>query len=91
MFIFAKAASGPPMPLAVLRAKVADLPMDFRLDEGMAMMPGLKLGNFPKVVVGARISKSGNAVPSSGDLQGLVQDVKPGATGLAIEINQQVP
>ncbi len=91
VFIFAKAASGPPMPLAVLRAKVSDLPMNFKLDEGMAMMPGLKLGNFPEVVVGARISKTGNAIPASGDLQGLVKGVKPGASGLNVEISDTVP
>jgi cytochrome c-type biogenesis protein CcmH len=91
VFIFAKAATGPPMPLAVLRAKVQDLPMDFRLDESMAMMPGLKLGGFPALVVGARISKSGNASPTSGDLQGLLKGVKPGATGLQVEISEVVP
>ena len=91
VFIFAKAASGPPMPLAVLRAKVSDLPMNFKLDESMAMMPGLKLGNFPQVVVGARISKTGNAIPASGDLQGLVKGVKPGAAGLNVEISETVP
>ncbi len=79
------------MPLAVLRAKVSDLPMNFKLDEGMAMMPGLKLGNFPEVVVGARISKTGNAIPASGDLQGLVKGVKPGASGLNVEISDTVP
>ncbi len=91
VFIFAKAASGPPMPLAVLRAKVSDLPMNFRLDESMAMMPGLKLGNFPAIVVGARISKSGNAIPASGDLQGTLKGVKPGASDLLVDINEQVP
>jgi cytochrome c-type biogenesis protein CcmH len=91
VFIFAKAASGPPMPVAVTRARVKDLPMDFKLDESMAMMPGMTIGNFPALVVGARISKTGNAIPASGDLQGLVKDVKPGATGLQIEIGEVVP
>jgi cytochrome c-type biogenesis protein CcmH len=54
-------------------------------------MPGMTIGNFPALVVGARISKTGNAIPASGDLQGLVKDVKPGATGLQIEIGEVVP
>ncbi len=91
VFIFAKAASGPPMPLAVMRAKAGDLPMDFKLDDSMAMMPGLKLSGFPALIVGARISKTGNAIPASGDMQGAVKDVKPGASGVQIEISDVVP
>ena len=91
VFIFAKAASGPPMPLAVMRAHVQDLPMDFRLDESMAMMPGMSIASFPELIVGARISKSGNAIPASGDLQGTVTGVKAGASGLQIEISSVVP
>jgi cytochrome c-type biogenesis protein CcmH len=91
VYIFAKAEAGPPMPLAVMRMKVKDLPAEFTLDESMAMMPQLKLSNFPKVVVGARISRSGNAIPSSGDLQGLVKSVTPGSQGISIEISERLP
>jgi len=91
VYVFAKAESGPPMPLAVLRMKVSDLPATFTLDESMAMMPQLKLSHFEKVIVGARISRSGNAIPSSGDLQGLVRGVSPGSKGINIEINEQIP
>lgn len=70
LFIFAKADQGPPMPLAVLRKKAGDLPVSFTLDDSMAMMPALRLSNFHHVVVGARISKSGSAMPRHGDLQG---------------------
>jgi len=91
VYIFAKAEAGPPMPLAVMRMKVKDLPAEFTLDESMAMMPQLKLSNFPKVVVGARISRSGNAIPSSGDLQGLVKSVTPGSQGISIEISERIP
>lgn len=91
VFIFARAATGPPMPLAVLRKQVKDLPLDFTLDDSMAMAPTLRLSGFAEVIVGARVSRSGTATPQSGDLQGLSQPVKVGATGLAIVIDTAVP
>lgn len=91
VFIFARAASGPPMPLAVLRRQVKDLPLDFALDDSLAMAPNLKLSGFPEVIVGARVSRSGNATPQSGDLQGLSKPVKVGATGVAVVIDTALP
>ena len=93
VFIFAKAASGPPMPLAVQRLKVADLPRQVTLDDSMAMMPTLKLSSFPQVVIGARVSSTGSATPSSGDWQALSQPLDPKASGakVSLEINQQIP
>ena len=70
VFIFARAAEGPRMPLAILRRTVADLPIAFTLDDSMAMSPQMKLSNFERVVVGARISRSGNAMAQPGDLRG---------------------
>ncbi len=78
VFIFARALQGPPMPLAAARKRVKDLPLDLILDDSMAMMPQLVLSSFPQVLVGARISKSGNALPQAGDLQGEVSPVAPG-------------
>lgn len=81
LFVYAKAVSGPPMPLAVQRLRVADLPATVTLDDSMAMMPAMRISAFPEVTVGARISASGQATPGSGDLEGEVSPVKPSATG----------
>ena len=56
VFIFARAAEGPRMPLAILRRQVRDLPVAFALDDTMAMKPEMTLSKFPRVVVGARVS-----------------------------------
>jgi len=90
LFILARAANGPPMPLAVLRKQVKDLPMQFTLDDSMAMSPQMKLSGFDKVVVVARISKSGNAMPQPGDLQGMSAALKPGVAGLLVKIDSVV-
>ncbi len=86
VFIFARAVSGPRMPLAIERRQVSDLPVTVTLDDSTAMMPSMKLSNFDEVAVGARVSKSGTAMPQSGDLQGLVEPVVPDS-GQAIELN----
>jgi cytochrome c-type biogenesis protein CcmH len=91
VFVFARAAEGPRMPLAILRFQVKDLPVKFLLDDSLAMSPAMKLSNFQDVVIGARISKSANAVPQAGDLQGASKPVKVGAKGLAVVIDQVVP
>lgn len=90
VFVFARAAQGPRMPLAIVRKQVKDLPFDFTLDDSTAMSPQMKLSNFEQVVVGARISKSGNAMPQPGDLQGISPTVSLGAAGLKIEIAEVV-
>ncbi len=91
VFVFARAAQGPKMPLAILKKQVRDLPITFTLDDSMAMAPNMSLANFPDVVVGARISKSGQAVPQSGDFEGLSAPVKVGTTGIAIVIEKPIP
>ncbi len=91
VFIFARAAQGPKMPLAILRKQVRDLPVAFTLDDAMAMAPNMALSNFGEVIVGARVSKSGNAVPQSGDLEGLSSTIKVGASGVAVVIDRALP
>ena len=91
LFVFARAASGPRMPLAIIRTSVSDLPLNFTLDDSMAMNPQMKLSKFQQVIVGARVSKSGNAMPQSGDLSGQSEVVPLGSEGLQITINGAVP
>ncbi|CAI8767456.1 c-type cytochrome biogenesis protein CcmI [Methylococcus capsulatus] len=91
VFVFARAADGPPMPLAISRKKVSDLPAEITLNDGMAMAPGMKLSSFPRIVIGARVSKTGNAMPSPGDLQGLTSPVEAQDGGTySVEIGQVV-
>lgn len=78
VFVFARAEEGPRMPLAVLRAKASELPLDFELDAGKA----------DRLVVEARISKHGDAKVQSGDLIGQRNGVKSGARGVAILVDQ---
>jgi cytochrome c-type biogenesis protein CcmH len=90
VFIFARAAEGPRMPLAILRRQGRDLPVQFTLDDSMAMAPQMKLSAFPKVVIGARVSKTANATASPGDLQGLSAPVSVGAAGIGVLINTEI-
>ncbi len=89
VFIFARAAQGPPFPLAVLRKQVKDLPFNFVLDDSMSVISSAKLSSYPMVVVGARISNSGSATPSAGDFEGVTEPVRPGAKHVKILINSQ--
>lgn len=68
LFIYAKAATGPPMPLSLVRLSAGDLPVTVRLTKELAMIPDMNLDSFPQVVVLARISKSGQAISQAGDL-----------------------
>jgi cytochrome c-type biogenesis protein CcmH len=91
VFIFARAEQGPRMPLAIVKRHVRDLPLEFALDDSTAMSPELRLSKFPKVVVSARISRSGNAMPQPGDLTGQSAPVAPGSRGLVVTVDQIQP
>jgi cytochrome c-type biogenesis protein CcmH len=91
LFVFARAAEGPRAPLAVMRAKVKDLPLKFALDDTQAMSPELRISLFKRIRVEARISRGGNAAPQSGDLQGASAVVAAGTRDLQVVIEQLVP
>ena len=91
LFVFARETNGPPMPVAIVRATTKDLPFNFRLDDSVSMMPSRKLSGVGTVVIVARLSKSGQAMPQSGDLEGMSQPVSPGAEGVAIVIDRERP
>jgi len=78
------------MPVAIVRKSVKDLPLAFTLDDSMAMSPENSLSSAKRVILGARISRSGNAVPRDGDLQGATPAVEVGASGVRLEIDQVV-
>ena len=91
VFVFARPADGSRMPVAVVRARVADLPLKFTLDDSRSMTGGPKISSLSEVIVGARVSRSGNAIPASGDLQGATEKVKVGASDVALQIDRVVP
>jgi cytochrome c-type biogenesis protein CcmH len=91
VFIFARSVSGPRVPLAISRVRVSDLPYDFTLDDTMAMTPEARLSSFPRVVVGARVSQTGSARASSGDLEGFSSETTPGTRGIRVVIDRAVP
>jgi cytochrome c-type biogenesis protein CcmH len=91
LFIYAKAADSPGPPLAVLRTTVGAWPVTFRLDDSMAMVPSRRLSQFDRVVIEARISRSGQATPAAGDLYVTSPVLRPAAgTRLALVINREI-
>jgi len=90
VFVVARAADGRGMPLALQRVQVKDLPWAFTLDDRSAMAPQARLSGAQTVVVTARVSKSGNAMPQPGDLVGTSGPVAVGASGLRVEIRVPV-
>jgi cytochrome c-type biogenesis protein CcmH len=90
VFIYARAAEGPAMPLAVLRRSARELPVDFALDDSLAMAPGMAISAHPRVVISARVSRSGNAKPEPGDLQGASKPVANDASSVDVLIDTLV-
>ncbi len=90
VFVLARPAQGGRMPLAAVRVKVKDLPMTFSFDDSMAMNPSAKLSDFAEVVVAARVSKSGNVVPQRGDLEGVSKPLRPGTSGIVVQIANEI-
>ena len=88
LFLFARPVDGSRMPVALLRKKVADLPLEFTLDDSMSMVPDVRLSKLPAVVVVARISMQGNVTPAPGDLEGVSAPVPVGTKNLKLEITE---
>ena len=90
LFVYARAANGPRMPVAIVRKPASALPLAFRLDDSQAMTPAARLSTSGEVIVEARISKSGSAAPAAGDLRGSSAPVRPGARDVNIVIDDVV-
>jgi len=92
VFIYALAINGPPMPLAVARHTVAELPITVTLDDAMAMIETHKLSDFSDIQIGARVSKSGQVSAQAGDLQGMSDVITlPYAAPVNVVISEVVP
>lgn len=76
LYILARAVNGPPMPLAVVKKQVQDLPLNVELNDSLAMIPDMKLSNFDEVIVVARVSRSGQPQEQSGDVFGQTGTVR---------------
>lgn len=92
VFIYATATQGPPMPLAVSRISVSDLPTTITLDNSMAMIPTMTLSAFDSVTIGARVSTTGNATAQTGDWFSEAGNIDPDNTSdVTLNIDQQTP
>jgi cytochrome c-type biogenesis protein CcmH len=91
VFILARAEGGSRTPLAVIRAVARELPMKFALDDSQAMAPGVNISSASAVRIEARVSRSGNVIPQSGDLVGTSAAVKPGSRDVKIVVDKVVP
>lgn len=86
VFVYATPVSGSRMPIAILRTTADKLPLDFVLDDSMAMSPAVKLSGMDEVTVRVRISKSGQATAQSNDYGVSLTPVKPGSKGLNLMV-----
>ncbi|MGE8366461.1 c-type cytochrome biogenesis protein CcmI/CycH [Cupriavidus sp.] len=91
VFIFARAVQGPRMPLAVLKRQVRDLPVTFTLDDTLALSPANRLSAHSEVMLEARISPGGTAMPHAGDLFGQAGPVALGSSDVRIVIDRTAP
>ena len=91
VFIFARPTDGSRMPVAILKKRGRDLPLDFALDDTLAMVPQSSLSNHQQVLLGVRVSRRGDAIPAKGDLEGELGPVKLGSSGLVLELSRERP
>jgi cytochrome c-type biogenesis protein CcmH len=86
VFVYATPVTGSRMPVAILRTTANKLPLDFVLDDSLAMNPSVKLSDMDEVTVRVRISKSGQATAQAGDYGVSLTPVKPGSKGLNLMV-----
>ena len=91
VFIYARPTDGSRMPVALLRKRGRDLPLDFALDDGLAMTREARLSQHAQVMLGVRVSRRGDAIPAAGDLEGELGPVKLGSAGLVLELSRVRP
>ncbi len=91
VFVYATPVTGSRMPIAILRTTADKLPLDFVLDDSMAMSPTTKLSDMDEVTVRVRISKSGQATAQPGDYGVSLTPVKPGSKGLNLMVRDTLP
>lgn len=78
LFVFAKRVQGPPMPVAAIRRSAAELPLQVVMNDSHMLTPGGRMSDFKQLLIGARISMSGQPMAQSGDLQSKEQLIVPG-------------
>jgi cytochrome c-type biogenesis protein CcmH len=86
VFLFARAGEGGP-PVAAIRSPATKFPLEFELNDTMAMNPDNKLSNYKSVTLTARVVKSGDIKGAAGDLEGTVKLVKVGAKDVTVVID----
>ncbi len=87
VYIFARAIDGPRMPLAMIKAKFSDLPLDFTLDNSTTTTPNIRLSDFGQVRVIARVARSGGDITEHADLEGESNVINGDARGVSIIID----
>src|SRR5690606_28792043 len=85
VFVFARAIDGPPMPLAVRRPTVADLPAEVMLGDADSMLPNMTLSSQPRVTVMARVSFGGQPGAQAGDLESAASDIVVGSAAAGVD------
>jgi cytochrome c-type biogenesis protein CcmH len=86
VFVYANDPAGSRMPLAIMKVQVKDLPMSFNLNDELAMSPAQRISQYPRVLIRARVSKSGQAMPQAGDFGVTLGPVDLGAKGVELKI-----
>lgn len=90
LFVFARNVDGSRVPLAMARVDGAKLPYSFKLDDSMSMAPNVRLSSAKSVLIGARVSRSGEALAKPGDFEGFSAPVNVGTSGVVVTIGAVV-